>query len=175
MPHDRGWTESNNPAGLLNSPAKIDVIPCFAVFGIKAAHAFKRPAIERHVTTGNVLGDHICKQHMARSARCPRNAGLNPIFGWRRDIRSAYSGVITAHKSANEIIEPIRINHAVRIGVGEYFTLGGGGARIAGVTQTLIALRNVAHPWELRCDVRCIVGRSVIDQNDLILGVIEFT
>src|SRR5262245_8270733 len=112
---------------------------------------------------------------MTRSARRRCNAGLNPIFGWRRDIRSAYSGVITAHKSANEVIEPIRINHAVRIGVGEYVTLGSGGARIAGVTQTLVALMNVAHPWELRCNVRCIVGRAVIDQNDLVLWVIQFT
>src|SRR6266542_4107486 len=112
---------------------------------------------------------------MARSARCRCNAGLNPIFGWRRYVRSAYSGVITAYKSADKIIEPIRINHAVRIGVGEYFTLGSGGARIAGVTQTLIALMNVAHPWELRCDVRRIIGRSVIDQNYLILGLIEFS
>ena len=175
MPDDRGWTESNDPASLLNSPAKINIIPCFAVFGIKAAHAFKRPAIERHVTTGNMLGNHICEQHMARSARCRCNAGLNPIFGWRRNIRSAYSSVITAYKSADEIIEPIRIDHAVRIGIGEHVPLGSAGAGIAGVAQSLIVLMNVAHPWELRSDVRCIVGRSVIDQNNLILGVIQFT
>src|SRR5438270_6931867 len=130
VPHDRGRTEGNDPSSLLNSPAKIDVITCFAVFGVKAAHALKRPPIKRHVATRNMLGDHIGKQYMARSTGCRCNASLNPTFGWRRDIRPTHSSVITAYKSADEIIQPIGINHAVRIGVGEDFTFSCGGTSI---------------------------------------------
>src|SRR5436305_3310531 len=122
-----------------------------------------------------MLVDSCCKQYMvlATGQRCI--SGLIPIYSLRRDIRSTYSSVITAYKSADKIIQPIGINHAVRIGVGEDFTLSCGRAGIPGVAQSLIALMNVTHPWELRCDIRCIIGRSVIDQDDLILGIVKFT
>src|SRR5881275_111074 len=126
VPHDRSRTEGNDPPSLLNSPAKIDVITCFAVFSVKAAHALKRPPIKRHVTTRNMLGDHIGKQYMARSTGCRCNAGRNPIFSGRRDIRSTYSSVITTYEGPDKIIQPIRINHAVRIGVGENFPFSPG-------------------------------------------------
>src|SRR5437870_2160878 len=80
VPDDCGWTESNHPSSLLDSPAKIDIVPRFMVFGIEAAHAFKRPAIKRHVTAGNVLGNCIRKQDMTRTAGCRCNTRLNPIL-----------------------------------------------------------------------------------------------
>src|SRR5262245_1605569 len=100
-----------------------------------------------------MLGNCISQQHVARSSRCRCDARLNPVSGWRRDVRSTHSGVVTAHKSADEIIQPIRINHAVRISVGEHLTLGCYSAGVSSVTQSMIALMNIAHPWELRCDI----------------------
>src|SRR5260370_1136132 len=35
MPHDRGWAESNHATGLLEPPAKIDIVAGFVIFGIK--------------------------------------------------------------------------------------------------------------------------------------------
>ena len=175
MPNDRRWTEGNDRTGLLKSPAKIDVIACFAVFRIKTAHAFKGPTIERHVTARNMLGDYIGKQHMARSARCRCNAGLNPIFGRRRNIWATDSGIVATQQSTDEVVQPICINHAVRVGVSENFTLRCGGAGIPSVAQALIVLRDVAHPWELRRDVRCIICRAIIDQNNLVLGIVKLT
>ena len=61
MPNDCGWIESDYPAGLLNTPAKIDIVSSLAVFGIEATHGVERPAIKRHVTTGYMLGDCIGK------------------------------------------------------------------------------------------------------------------
>src|SRR5438094_9964743 len=94
---------------------------------------------------------------------------------WWRDVRSTHSGIIAAYKCADQIIEPIRICHAVRIGVGEHFPFGGSGPTIASVTQSMIALLNVAHPWELRCNVGRGIRSTVIDQNDFILRVVELT
>src|SRR4030095_9359766 len=69
MPNDRGRTERDYPSTLLNSPAKIHVVASLAIFGIKPAHTFEGPAVKRHVTTGNVLGDCIGKQNMGWSRR----------------------------------------------------------------------------------------------------------
>src|SRR5947209_3115132 len=98
MPDDGGWTESDHPSRLLNSPAKIDVVAGLAVFGIKAAHAFKAPAVKRHVAARNVLGDRVGKQNMIRTAWRRCYACLNPILCRRRDIRPADSSVIAAYK-----------------------------------------------------------------------------
>src|SRR6266540_729944 len=88
MPDDRGRTESNDPTSLLDSPAKIDVIPGLAIFGIEASRAFKRPPVKSHVTAGNVLCDCVSKQNMAGAAGCRCNACLNPILCRRCDVRS---------------------------------------------------------------------------------------
>ena len=130
MPDDCGWTESNDPSGLLDTPAKIDVIPGFAVFGIEAAQAFKRPAIKRHVTAGDVLGDCIGKQDMAWTAWRCCNTRLNPIFCRRCNVRSAHPGIIATHERADHIVEPIHVRHAVGVGVGKHFTLCSSGASV---------------------------------------------
>jgi len=54
VPHDCSWTECNDPASLLDSPAKIDIIASLVIFGIEAACALKRPPVKSHVTAGNV-------------------------------------------------------------------------------------------------------------------------
>src|SRR6185503_5737258 len=124
MPDDRGRTERDHPSSLLNSPAEIDVVAGFAIFGIETAYRFESPTIKRHVTTGNVLGDCIGKQDMIWSARRRSNACLNPILcGWR-DVGSAYTGIIATHKRANQVVQPIDVCHAVGIGVGQHFSLG---------------------------------------------------
>jgi hypothetical protein len=101
MPHDRGWAEGNHATGLLEPPAKIDIVTGFPVFGIETTDVFKCPPIKRHITTGNVLGDCICEQNMAGSARRCCHAGLDPIpCGWSH-IWTAYSRVIAAHEGAD--------------------------------------------------------------------------
>src|SRR5438034_10461616 len=116
MPDDCCWAESNDPAVLLNSPAKIDVITSFMVFGIEAADAFKRPSIERHVTAGNVLCDYVGKQDMAGSTRGCCDTGLDPILRRWRDVRSTHSRIIAAYEGTDYVIQPIDISHAFGIG-----------------------------------------------------------
>src|SRR5262245_54172305 len=134
VPNDRGRTERDHPAALLNSPAEIHVVASLAIFGIESAHTFEGPAVKCHVTTGDMFGDRIGKQNMVWSARRGSNAGLNPILCRRRDVWPTYSGVIAADKRANQIVQPINVRHAVGIGVGQYFALGSSCPGVAGVT-----------------------------------------
>src|SRR5438067_12169155 len=157
VPHGGSRSASDHPSSLLDSPAKIDVITCLAIFGIKPARTFKRPPVKGHVTTGNVLGNCISEQNMTWTARRRRNARLNPILCWRRDVRSANSGVIAAYECADQIIQPIHVCHAVRIGIGEHFASGSGGPGVAGVAQPMVALMNVADLRELRRNVGRVV------------------
>ena len=68
VPDDRGRAKPDHAAGLLEPPAKIDIVAGRMIFGVEAADIFKRPSVERHVTTGNVFRDGVGKQNMARSA-----------------------------------------------------------------------------------------------------------
>ena len=101
MPDNCSRAESYDPTCLLNSPAKIDVIAGFMIFGIEAADAFKRPTIECHVTAGNMFGDRVGKQDVAGAARRGCDTRLDPILGWWRDVWPPYPCIIAAHESAD--------------------------------------------------------------------------
>src|SRR5918996_569760 len=101
VPDNRGRAERDHKTGLLEPPAKIDVIARFTIFGIEAAHALKRPTMERHVTTRNVFGDRVGEQNMAGTARRRCDASLNPVLCRRRNVRSANSRVVAADKGGD--------------------------------------------------------------------------
>src|SRR5205085_2632983 len=101
MPDDRRGTEGNGVTRLLDSPAKIDVVAGLMIFGIEPADVFKGPAIPRHVTTRNVFRDRVREQDVARPAGRGSDAGLHPVSGRRRNVRSADPGVIAAQKRAH--------------------------------------------------------------------------
>ena len=128
----------------------------------------------RHVTAGNVFGDGVGKQNMAGPARRRCDTSLNPVLCRWRDVRAAYSRIVAAQKGGDQIIEPIDIRHAVGIGVGKNFALRRGGAGIAGVAQAMISFDGCSAPRELRRDVSRVIGRSVIDEDDFVFGIIEF-
>src|SRR6266516_83272 len=93
MPNNRGGTESDDTARLLQAPAKIDIVARFMILGIKTADLFEGPAIKRHVTAWNVLGHSISKQNVARSSGRSGDAGLNRVLRRRTHVRSARAGV----------------------------------------------------------------------------------
>src|SRR5574338_1281637 len=126
MPDDRGWAERDNSASLLNAPAEIDVVAGLAIFGIEPAYTFEGPTVKSHITTGNMLGDGVREQHMIRPARRGSDARLDPVLCGRRDVRSANTGIIATEERANQVIQPIGIGHAVRIGIGEDIAFGSG-------------------------------------------------
>ena len=174
MPDDCRRTESNDPTGLLNPPAKIDVVTGFMVLGIETADAFKSPSIKGHVTAWNMLCDCIGKQDMAGATGRCRDAGLNPILRWWRHVRSAHARIIAAYQRTDQVIEPIDIGHAVGIGVSQHFAPRSCSACVASVAQSMIALMDVAHLRELRGSVSCVVSRAVVDQDHFVVGIGEF-
>ena len=97
---------------------------------------------------GNVLRDRVGEEHVARSAGRRRDTGLDPVFRRRRNVRPADPRIIAAHERADQIIEPVRIGHAVGVGVGEHFAFGRGRAGVARVTQAVIVLPDVADASE---------------------------
>src|SRR4051812_26203996 len=105
MPDDCCGTETNDPACLLNAPAKIDVVPGLVVLGIKTADAVESPTIERHVTARDVLGHCVRKQNVTWTARRRGDACLNPILRRGRDVWAPYPGVVPADKRPNQIIQ----------------------------------------------------------------------
>src|SRR5262245_66091885 len=96
------------------------------------------------------------------------NARLNPILCWRRNVWPADSGVIATDKGSNHVVQPIRIRHAVGIGIGQDFAFGRRRPCVAGVTQSMIRLMDVVDRWELGCDVRSVISRTIVYQNDFV-------
>src|SRR6266481_5452524 len=119
MPNNRGRTESDNAARLLQAPAKVDIVASLVIFRIKTADLFEGPAIKRHVTTRDMLGHGIGQQNVARPT-------------------------------------------------------GRGRPRVAGVTQAVVALVNITNVRKLRGDLRRVVSRSIIHQDDFAIWIIEF-
>src|SRR4029077_10712985 len=140
MPDNRRWTKCDDVAFLLQAPTKIDVVARLAIFDIETANRVERPAIEGHVTPWNVLRYRVGEEHVARAARCRRDAGLNPVFRWRRNVGPTDPSIVTADERADEVVEPVRIRHAVGVGVGEYFALGRGCAGVTRVAKTVVFL-----------------------------------
>src|SRR6478752_1023819 len=112
MPDDRRRAEGDGMAGLLNAPAEIHVVARLVVLGIEATDVFKSPAIPGHVTAGDMLGDGVGEEDVARAAGRGRDTGLDPVLRRRRNVWSPYPGVIAAQERADQIIEPIGIGHA---------------------------------------------------------------
>ena len=59
MPDDGSRAECDHAAGLLQTPAKIDVVTRLVILRIEPADIFESPPLKRHVTTRNVFGDGV--------------------------------------------------------------------------------------------------------------------
>ena len=134
MPDQGGWAKRDLMSGLLNPPAEIDVITSFVILRIESTDTFKGPAIPSHVTTRNVFGYRIRNQDVTRTARRCRNAGLHPIPRRWGNVWPPYPSIITAQQRADQIVKPVRIRHAVRIGVSENLALSDGSAVVSRMT-----------------------------------------
>src|SRR6267143_4819915 len=64
VPDERGRTEPKLIAALLQTPAHVDIIACFAKEGIESADLQQRPLIEGHVAAWNVFGNAVGQHHM---------------------------------------------------------------------------------------------------------------
>ena len=99
---------------------------------------------------------------------------MDPILRRWRDIGPAHSGEFPTNERADQVIKPVDVGHAVRVGISKHFTFGRGRAGVASVTEAVIFLMNVTHVRKLRGDLSGVVGRTIIDQNHFVIWIIEF-
>src|SRR5438552_15712951 len=90
MPHDSGRVEGNDASGLLQAPAKIDIIAGGVVLDVETADLFKRPPVEGHVTARDMLRDGVGEQNMSWTIRRRRDIGLYQFVLQRRAGSTAY-------------------------------------------------------------------------------------
>ena len=93
-----------------------------------------------------MLGDDVGKQHVARTARCGRYAGLDPVLCRRGNVWSADSGVVAAEKRADQVVEPVRIGHAIAVGINNDVACGLLSPDISREAQALIFLSDIDYP-----------------------------
>ena len=93
-----------------------------------------------------------------------------------RDVRPAHPGVGSAQQRADEVVEPVGIGHAVAIGVGKNLARRGARADVARVGQAHVLLAHrdeFGLVPELIDDLRRAVGRAVVHQHDLVVGIVD--
>ncbi len=173
VPDDGGGAEGDDAAALLEAPAEVHIVAGLAVFVVEAADLVERPTVESHVAAGNVLGDDIGEEHMARTAGGRGHTGLHPIFRRRRDVRAADAREVAAEKRADQVIEPVGIGHAVAVCVNDDLAGGGVGADIAGETEAFVFLADIFDPRVAGRDLLRVVGRAVVDEDDFVVGVVD--
>ena len=112
---------------------------------------------------------------MTRSARRGRDTRLNPGFCRGRNIRSPYACEVATSESADQVIKPVNVGHAVGVGVSQHFAACSSSAGIACRAQPAIRLVDVADVGKFSRDLRSVVGRSIVHQDDFKFRVIDFT
>ena len=173
VPDDGGGTEGDDLTLLLEAPAEVDIIPGFAVLGVEAADLVKGPLVEGHVASGNVLGHHVREQDMAGTSGGRGDAGLMPVLCWRRDVRSADARVVAREERPDQVIEPVRVGHAVAVGVGNDLAGGVGGADITRDAESHVRLMDCPHPRVMGDDLARVVLGPVVDKNDFVVGIVQ--
>ncbi len=173
MPDDGGRAETDRVTGILKPPAYVDIVAGRAVDRIEAAERHQYIAAERHVATGDVLGDLIADQHMGGSAGRHRDGGGNQAVLGRREIRPAAGREIAGLHLGDEVGQPVWIGNAVAVGVGDDFAGCRLGPDIARDAQPFVRLADDPAEREPFGDLEGAVGRPVIDDDDLVIGIIE--
>ena len=184
MPDERRRGEPDSPAARLQSPAHIDVVAGAQVDRVESTDLKQRVAAKRHVASGHVLGDAIVEQDVRWSARRPSHALRDPGVVGRADIGTAGADHVGRDKRLNQVGQPQRIDPHVGVGIGD----DGAGrvrqAEVAGVTEPAVRdvddpsidQRIVTGPLRRRPrvgEVAGAIGRSVVDDDDLEVGVVE--
>jgi len=173
MPDHRGRAEADGMPGILEAPADVDIIAGGAVDRVEAAEPQQNLAAERHVATGDMLGDLVAEQDMRRAARRHRDRGRNEALfgGW--EIGPAARRQIARLHPGDEVGQPVWIGDAVAVGIGDDLASGGFRADVARDGEPLVGLADDPAEREALGDFEGAVGRAVIDDDDLVIGIVE--
>ena len=173
MPDDRRRAEPDRVAGVLKAPADVDVITSRAVDRVKAAERQQRVAAERHIAAGNVLGNLVADQDMRWPAGRHCHGRRHEAVLGRGKVGSAAGREIARFHLGDEVGQPVRVGDAVAVGIGDDLAARRLGPDISCDAQPLVGLADDAAEREALSDLERAVGRAVIDDDDLVIGVVE--
>ena len=118
MPDERPRREGDQEPLVLEPPADVHVVAGLAELGIEPVDRLEDLAAEGHVAAGDMLGDLVAHQDVRRLPRCGRHArGQPPVFG--RQVRPPHRRRPAPHELMDQVDQPVRVGHAVGIGVGD--------------------------------------------------------
>lgn len=172
MPDKRAGRHGNPVAGLLQTPADIDVVPCLAILRIEAIDCFEHLAAKGHVAARNVLGHLIAFQdvHRLPGRRC--DAGGQPTIR-RSQVWSADRRRPGTFHLINKMGEPIAVHVAIGVGIGDDCARRCLQADVARHAETHVRLMDGADVRKMAQDIARVVGRAVIDDDYFVIGIVE--
>jgi hypothetical protein len=173
MPDQRGRGEADLPTACLQPPAHVHIVAGTEVDRVEAADREQRVALERHVAAGHVLGDPIVQQHVSGTAGGAGDALRDRGIVAGHDVRSARPDHVGDEKRLDQEGQPVRIDARVGIGVGDDLPGRFRQPDIARRTQPLIRRVDHPHPRMPPGDFAGAIFRSIVDQDDLVVGIRE--
>ena len=141
--------------------------------GIEAAEAVEAPTAERHVAARDVLGRASSKRTWIGPARRARDAAATVAVVARRDVRAADRRESALLEGVDEVLEPVRVRPRVVVEVRDDLSGRRLGARVAGRAEAAVLGVVISRESELLGDRRRLVGRAVVDDDHLEVGVVE--
>src|SRR5260370_26521187 len=118
MPDDGGRAEADDIAGILKTPADVDIIAGRAIDRIEAAQPHQHLAAERHVAARDVLGDFVADQYMRRTTRRDGHRGVYEALLERRHIWGAATNQAAPPQLRDNRCDPIPVGEALAVGKG---------------------------------------------------------
>src|SRR5579859_76920 len=109
MPDEPRGAEAKFITGLLQAPAKVDVIARLTENRIEVSNLFQGAFEESHVATGDMFGLAVGEHDVGGAAgRNHDGGGDGGVFGGKQ-VGAADAGELAARQRAHEVIKPIFI------------------------------------------------------------------
>ena len=164
--------ERKRPSTLAQAPADVYVVASGAKLRVESFDGLKCRLLKRHVAARDVLRFCVGDEDLHRSARRVCDAIGDRTVSRRRDVRAADADRCGGCERRREVSQPVRIRPRVVVGVRHNLAGGCMEAGITGAAQpSVLGLDQVS--VELQRDRCCRVGRTIINNNHLVVGVFE--
>ncbi len=173
VPHERRCRESDLPAACLQAPAHVHIVSRAQIHGVEPADGKQRLALEGHVAAWDVFGGAVVEQDVSGTARRASDALRHRWIVGRHHVRSPRADDVGREERLHEVREPVGVDPCVGVGIRDDFARRMGEPHVPGVAEA--AVRDVDHSngRMLSCDFSRAIARSVVDQNDLEVGIGE--
>ncbi len=159
-------------AGFLEAPAEIDIVAGGVKLGVEPTEFVQHVFPDREVATGNVLGLGVREKYVDWPAGRVGDTPGNRVRVQGRGVRSANRCASRSIEAVREVMQPVRIGPRVGVDIGDDLAGSRGSTNVTRGTQTRIRGPDEPHA-ELRRNRSGVVGRPVVDDDDLEVRVLE--